>query len=154
MGDNIFRRPDRVMGHKTKKRSTNNIWATKRFATLIRHSHGTGITARKNEWAMKYFIALVLWATKTGVAPSTTWATVSKFAAKNIVWATNIFVAQGSFGPRILFRRPNRHRRQNLFAVLLGTLSVAFIFSTPNLWASTVGRRKYFRRPEFRTSKL
>ena len=37
MGDNIFRRPDRVMGHKTKKHSTNKIRATKRFTALVRH---------------------------------------------------------------------------------------------------------------------
>jgi len=36
-GDNIFRRPDREMGHKTKKRSTNKIRATKRFVAVVRH---------------------------------------------------------------------------------------------------------------------
>ena len=39
-GRQYFSSPYRVMGHKMKKRSTNNIWATKRFAALIGHSPG------------------------------------------------------------------------------------------------------------------
>ena len=60
----------------------------------------------------------------------TIWATKRKNAAHIIVWATKFFVA---------------HTR---------SFNVAFNFSTPNLWASSVGRRNHFRRPLWRTSKM
>jgi len=41
-----------------------------------------------------------------------------------------------------------------IFDAQTQTLNVASFFSTPNLWASTLERRKHFRRPVSRASKI
>jgi len=90
-----------------------------------------GVTAQKNDWATKCFRR-----------PNTAWATERKFAAQMRLWATNIFVAQVSFGQRMLFRRSNwEHRaallyfRRPTFGLRLSDVEIIFA-------AQCLGRRK------------
>jgi len=97
MGDNIFRRLDREVGHKTNKRSTNKIRATKRFVAVVRHG------PRKQESRPKSRITQRM-GDEHFRGPSMTWPRKQESRPKVSVWATKFFIALVRLGHGILYR--------------------------------------------------
>ena len=108
MGDNIFCCPDREVGHKTNKRSTNKIRATKRFVAVVRHG------PRKQESRPKSRIAQPM-GDENFRGPSTPGPRKQESRPNLSVWVTKFFRGPRTPGLRNLYRGPKLRLGDEMF---------------------------------------